>query len=137
MKKHIRKSVLDINAFPLDTLYKSPKKLKKYINNNFTSNSNKNDKKNKIMIKSPISTRNLSARSPNKRVKRDSALSNTYNDPRFGLKRKLNEMEKEDQKKRLISKRNKEIIYLQKERQKLKKNISINKRSTFIKNIIK
>jgi hypothetical protein len=121
MKKHIRKSVLDINAFPLDTFYKSPKKLKKYINNNFTSNSNKNDKKNKIMIKSPISTRNLSARSPNKRVKRDSALSNTYNDPRFGLKRKLNEMEKEDQKKRIISKRNKEIIYLQKERQKLKK----------------
>ncbi len=102
MKKHIRKSILDINAFPLDTLYKSPKKLKKYINNNFTSNSNKNDKKNKIMIKSPISTRNLSARSPNKRVKRDSALSNTYNDKRFEIKKKLNKMKKKYKKKRII-----------------------------------
>ncbi len=121
MNNNATKSVIDINVFPLDTLYKSPKKLKKYINKNFLSNSNKNDNKTNINTQTPISTRNTSSRSPNKKIKRDSALSNTYNDPRFGLKRKLNEIEKEAQKKRIISKRNREINYLQKERQKLKK----------------
>ena len=121
MKNFTRKSVIDINLFPLDTLYKSPKKLKKYFDKNFKSNSNKKNNKNKIITQSPTSTRNTSSRSPNKRTKRDSALSNTYNDPRFGLKRKLNEIEKESQKKIIITNRNREINYLQKERQKLKK----------------
>ena len=57
MTNNATKSVIDINVFPLDTLYKSPKKLKKYINKNFLSNSNKKDNKTNINTQTPISTR--------------------------------------------------------------------------------
>ena len=134
-KKKQSKENFDIKYIPFKATFNSEKRIK--INNDIKRKYSPNPKskllenekeKNKTsniiknLNKSPFSKKIPIPSSPNKKnIKRESALTSIYNDPRYNLTKISNESEKEIQIKLLIKNRNREIDHLIKERQKLKK----------------